>query len=411
MLARERHLTNVEGLLERYPVVAILGARQIGKTTLARQLLERRESAKTVFDLEDPSDLARLREPRLALDELEGLIVIDEVQVKPDLFPILRVLADRRGNPARFLILGSASPDLLRQSSETLAGRLFHYDLSGLTLDEVGVEALDTLWLRGGFPLSFLAASDETSLEWRLGFVRTFLERDLPQLGIRIPAITLRRFWTMLAHYHGQTWNATEIGRSLGVSSPTVRGYLDILVSTFVARQLLPWHENLGKRQVKAPKVYVTDSGLLHTLLDLETRAELEAHPKVGASWEGFALNEVVTRLGARSEQCYFWATHSGAELDLLVTQGQRRLGFEFKRTASPGPSRSMYSALEDLGLERIDIVHPGDHTFPLGERLRALSLYRLFEDLEPLRRNQRSPSPSGRGAGGEGRERSELLS
>lgn len=386
MLNRGRHLTYIQDLLRRHPVVAILGARQVGKTTLARQVLDRWEGPKTVFDLEDPYDLARLNEPKLALENLEGLVVIDEIQQKPDLFPILRVLVDRPERPARFLILGSAAPDLLRQSSESLAGRLVYHELSGLALDEVGSSFYADLWLRGGFPLAYLAESNATSMEWRQGFVRTFLERDLPQLGIQIPALTLRRFWTMLAHYHGQTWNGSEIARSFGLSSPTVRHYLDILISTFVVRQLLPWHENLGKRQVKAPKIYVADSGLLHTLLDLETPAELESHPKVGASWEGFALNEVVTRLNARPEQCYFWATHNGAEIDLVVTQGQRRLGFEFKRTSSPHPTRSMYVALEDLKLEQIDVVHPGDHTFPLHEKIRALGLSRLLEDLEPLR-------------------------
>ncbi|HEX9733621.1 MAG TPA: ATP-binding protein [Thermoanaerobaculia bacterium] len=386
MLARERHLTHVEGLIGRHPIVAILGARQIGKTTLARQLLDRWDGPRTVFDLEDPFDLARLREPRLVLEDVEGLVVIDEVQQLPDLFPVLRVLVDRPENPARFLILGSASPDLLRQSSESLAGRLFHYELRGLALDEVDHESWHDLWLRGGFPRSYLADSDATSMEWRQGFVRTFLERDLPQLGIQTPAPTLRRFWTMVAHYHGQTWNAAEIGRALGVSAPTIRSYLDILTSTFVVRQLAPWHENMGKRQVKAPKVYVADSGLLHTLLDVETRAELEAHPKIGASWEGFAMAEVLTRLDARPEQCYFWATHGGAELDLLVIRGQRRLGFEFKRTASPGTTRSMFSALEDLKLERIEVIYPGGHTFPLHQQIRAVALSRLLEDLEPLR-------------------------
>ncbi len=385
MLIRERHLERLPGLLRRHPVVTILGARQIGKTTLARQLLERVEGPATVFDLEDPLDLARLDEPQLALRDLEGLVVIDEVQLRPDLFPILRVLVDRPDNPTRFLILGSTSPELLQQSSETLAGRIHHYELQGFALDEVGLEAQRDLWLRGGFPRSFLAESEAASAEWRRDFIRTFLARDLPQLGVRIPAATLRRFWTMVAHYHGQVWNASEIARAFEISRPTVRRYLDLLTSTFIVRQLQPWFENIGKRQVKSPKVYVADSGLLHALLDLETRTEVERHPKVGASWEGFALNEVLTRLEARPDQCSFWATHSGAELDLLVVRGERRLGFEFKRTAAPRPKRSMFSALEDLRLERLDVVYPGEQTFPLRERIRALGLTRLLEDLEPL--------------------------
>ncbi len=394
MLVRERHLGVLADLLRRHPVVAILGARQIGKTTLARQLLDRLEGPATVFDLEDPYDLARLDEPRLVLQDLRGLVVIDEVQQRPDLFPILRVLVDRPDNEARFLILGSASPDLLRQSSESLAGRIHYHQLRGFSLDEVGVETRDQLWLRGGFPRSFLAESDAASAEWCRDFIGTFLERDVPQLGVRIPSVTLRRFWTMLAHYHGQVWNAAELARAFGISMPTVRRYLDLLTSVFVVRQLQPWYENLSKRQVKSPKVYVADSGLLHALLDLETRTDLERHPKVGASWEGFALNELVTRLGARPEQCFFWATHGGAELDLLVVRGERRLGFELKRTASPRPTASMFSALQDLRLERLDVVYPGEHTFPLRERIRALGLSRILEDLEPLSPPTRSPAP-----------------
>ena len=385
MLIRRRHLEAVEEMLSHHPVVAIIGARQVGKTTLSRQLIDRRTDPVTVFDLEDPSDLARLRQPKLALESLEGLVVIDEVQSHPELFPVLRVLVDRPDNPARFLILGSASPDLLQQSSESLAGRILYYELTGLALDEVGLDNLDELWLRGGFPRSALAASLAESAAWRRGFVRTFLERDLPNLGVRIPPRTLRRFWSMLAHYHGQIWNGAELARAFAIAGSTVRRYLDLLTSTFVVRQLPPWHENLGKRQVKAPKVYIADSGLLHTLLEIGTRDDLERHPKIGASWEGFALPEVITRLGARTEECYFWAAHTGGELDLLVVRGRRRRGFEFKRTDSPRPTRSMHSALNNLKLDRIDVIHPGQHTFPLSDRIRAVALSRLFEDLEPL--------------------------
>jgi hypothetical protein len=383
---RERHLETVSGLLDRHPVVAILGARQVGKTTLAADLAARRGGDAIHFDLEDPEDLRLLEDPKLALKDLRGLVVIDEVQRRPDLFPVLRVLADRKGSPARFLILGSASPDFLRQSSESLAGRIIYHELGGFALDEVDARNLPALWLRGGFPRSYLAADDAESLEWRRGFIRTFLDRDLPQLGAGMPAPTLHRFWTMVAHYHGQTWNSSELARALDVSQPTVRRYLDLLTAALVARQLPPWYENLGKRQVKSPKVYISDSGLLHALLDLETGRELERHPKVGASWEGFAVGEILARLGAFPEECFFWATHSGAELDLLVVRGSRRLGFEFKRTTAPRITPSMHIALEDLKLDRLDLIHAGEKTFPLAERVHAMPLHRVWKDLEPLR-------------------------
>lgn len=386
LIDRPQHVERVRDLLTRFPVVALLGARQVGKTTLARQILAGQAGPTTLLDLEDPTHRARLADPMLALGVLEGLVVLDEIQRLPEVFPVLRVLVDRPDSPARFLVLGSASPDLLRQSSESLAGRIYHHRLGGFTSDEVGVEEVDRLWLRGGFPRSFLAADDEASAEWREAFIRTFLERDLPQLGVTIPSSDLRRFWTMLAHYHGQTWNASELGRSLGVSYKTVAGYLDLLEAAFVVRQLQPWHENLGKRQVKAPKVFVEDSGLLHSLLGLRRRDELLSHPKVGASWEGFALREVVSRLDARPEECFFWATHAGAELDGLVVRGQTRLGFEFKRTSAPKVTRSMHVAREDLRLDRLDVVYPGVESFPLADGIRALSIRRLEQDLEPLR-------------------------
>ncbi len=369
----------------RFPVVAIIGARQVGKTTLARMISEEFEAPTARFDLENPLDLAQLEDPMLALGDRRGLVVIDEVQHRPDLFPVLRVLADRPGQPARFLVLGSASPDLLRQSSETLAGRIAYHHLGGLTLDEVGAGGLEALWLRGGFPPSYLAASDETSAEWRREFVQTFLERDLPQLGSRVPAITVRRFWTMLAHSHGELWNASELARAFGVSDTTVRRYLDLLTQTFVVRQLSPWHANLAKRQVKSPKVYIADSGLLHTLLNLGDRESLLAHPKVGASWEGFALDALIERLGARPEECFFWATHTGAEIDLVVFRGRHRLGFEIKRSSAPRTTRSMHTAIEALTLDRLDVVHAADKTFPLAERIRAVALSRIWIDLEPL--------------------------
>ena len=385
MIPREGHLERLEALLGRHPVVAILGARQVGKTTLARELAGRWPASVTRFDLEDPDDLARLAEPKLALGGLEGLVVLDEVQRMPDLFPVLRVLVDRPGASSQFLVLGSASGDLLRQSSETLAGRIGYHRLDGFGLDEVGIERSDTLWTRGGFPRSFLAESDPGSVEWRRAFVRTFLEQDLPQLGVQIRAATLHRFWTMLAHYHAQVWNGAELARAFAVSASTVGRYLDILTGALVLRQLPPWHENIPKRQVRSPKVYLADTGLLHVLLGIHSPDDLARHPKVGASWEGFVLREVANRLGAADEECYFWGTHAGAELDLLVVRGRQRLGFEIKRTTRPSTTRSMRAALETLALERLDIIHAGEHSFSLDERIRAVALDRIFEDLQPV--------------------------
>ncbi|MFB3121884.1 MAG: ATP-binding protein [Candidatus Binatia bacterium] len=374
IIARHQYIEAVTRLLKRNPVVAIPGARQVGKTTLARQLMKALRGPATGFDLENPSDLARLSDPTLTLEELRGLVVLDEIQRRPDLFPVLRVLLDRPRSRARFLVLGSASPALLKQSSETLAGRIAFCELSGFSLGEVGTKELDKLWIRGGFPRSFLAQTDAVSIEWRRDFIRTFLERNIPQLGISIAARTLHRFWSMLAHYHGQIWNASEFGRYFGVADTTVRNYLDILTDTLMVRQLPPWTENVRKRQVKSPKIYLSDSGLLHSILDLKTKRDLEAHPKLGASWEGFLFESIVRQLGLRREQCYFWATHGGAELDLLVIEGRYRYGFEFKRTTSPQITRSMQSALSDLRLTRLDIVHAGKDTFPLAKRVRAVA-------------------------------------
>jgi predicted AAA+ superfamily ATPase len=382
MITRRQHLHTIRRLLKTYPVVAILGARQVGKTTLARQLVEAQGGTSTVFDLEDSRDLTRLADPMLALEDLRGLVVLDEVQRRPDLFPVLRVLADRPRRRARFLVLGSASPTLLQQASESLAGRIAFHDLSGFTLAEVGVKQLDRLWLRGGFPRSYLARSYADSMAWRQFFMRTFLERDLPQLGITVSARTLERFWSMLAHYHGQVWNASELARSFGVADTTVRHYLDILCATFMVRQLLPWTENVRKRQVKSPKIYLTDSGLLHAILGLPSKRDVEGHPKLGASWEGFLLDAVMHQLGVRSNQCYFWATHAGAELDLLLIQGRKRYGFEFKRTSSPQMTRSMHSALRDLKLTRLDVVYAGKDTFAMSQQVRAVAASRLTQDI-----------------------------
>ncbi len=385
MIEREKELFTLQRLLKKHPVIGIVGARQVGKTTLARSIIEKRLGAFSYFDLENPEDLARLDDPMLALKRLKGLVVIDEVHRIPNLFPILRVLVDRPRAQARFLVLGSASPELLRQGSETLAGRIFYHELEGFSLEEIGNENFMRLWLRGGFPRSYLARSHIDSDEWRRGFIRTFLERDIPQFGITIRAVTMRRFWTMLAHYHGQIWNASEFGRSFGVADTTIRNYLDLLSTALVVRQLQPWHENISKRQIKSPKVYITDSGLLHALLGLRTVSDLESHPKVGASWEGFVLEQVIRQLGVTPDQCFFWATHGGAELDLLVNKGNKKYGFEIKRTSTPQITRSIRSALSDLKLQHLDIIHAGEKTFPLDKNVRAIALSRLIKDLKPI--------------------------
>lgn len=385
MIGRQADLQRIQALLTRFPVVGIVGARQIGKTTLARAITAGYEGEVSFLDLEDPAQLAQLTDPMLGLKDRVGLVVIDEVQRLPDLFTVLRVLADRPASPARFLVLGSASPELLRQGSESLAGRIIYHRLGGFSLADTGAEALDRLWLRGGFPRSYLAEDDATSGEWRRTFIETFLERDLPQLGIDVAAQTMRRFWTMLAHSHGQIWNASSLARSFGVSDTTVRRYVDHLTSALVVRQLEPWHENLKKRQVKAPKVFIADSGILHGLLGLHEFEDLMSHPVLGSSWEGFLLSEVANRLGARPEECHFWATHAGAELDLMVVRGRRRLGFEFKRTVAPRVTRSMRTALADLGLDRLEVIHAGDETFPLAGGIRAVAATRLRLDLESL--------------------------
>ncbi len=379
LVERKRLRARIEERLATSPVVSVLGPRQAGKTTLAREVAKGRTA--TIFDLEDPRALARLEHPLSALEPLEGLVVIDEVQRMPELFPLLRVLADREPSPAKFLILGSAAPSLVRGVSESLAGRVAFVDVAGFDLTEVGAEAFERLWRRGGFPRSFLAESDASSLDWRNDFIRTFLERDVPQLGITIPATTLRRFWTMIAHYHGQVWNAAELARSLGSSEGTARRYIDLLSSVFLVRQLPPWFENVGKRQVKSPKVYIRDTGLLHALLGLEDKAALESHPKLGASWEGFALEQVLAVTGERN--VYFWATHAGAELDLLLFSKGRRIGVELKYGDAPKVTRSMRIAIGDLGLERLFVVHPGPDSHSLDERIEAVSIRDLERRLQ----------------------------
>ena len=368
-------LSNIlQNALARSRVVVLAGPRQSGKTTLARELLQ--EDSVNYFDLEDPASLARLDEPMTALGPLHGLVVIDEVQRRPDLFPVLRVLADRKNAPARFLILGSASGDLLRQTSESLAGRMERVTIGGFSLQELGAEAEQTLWLRGGFPLSCLAGSEADSLAWRKNFIQTLLERDFPQWGVRVPAIALQRFWTMLAHYHGQTWNAAEPARALGVNESTTRRHLDLLTDAFMVRQLQPFHANLRKRQVKAPKIYLRDSGLLHQLLGIDSLKALLSHPKAGASWEGFVIEQVL--LTEPHDEAFFWATHQGAEIDLILRRGNALFGVECKRTDTPRLTPSIRTALADLGLKRVIVLYPGAKRFPIAERVDAVPLQTL---------------------------------
>ena len=379
MIPRTAHQNQLTQSLADSPVVALLGPRQVGKTTLAGQLAAQWSGPVRKFDLEDPDDLARLADPAFVLRPLTGLVVLDEIQKRPDLFPLLRVLADRPDLPARFLLLGSAAPELLRQTAETLAGRVAFHELDGLALEEIasveqGSVPFDSRWLRGGFPRSLLARDPAASVAWRDDFIRTYLERDLPQLGISLPSITIRRFWTMLAHYHGQTWNGSELGRAMGVSDKTVSRYLDILEGTFMAFRLPPWHTSLVKREVRSPKVYLSDTGIFHSLLAVGTLDELMAHPKCGASFEGFMLHEVIRRTGARRGEAFFWSVHTGAELDLLIHRKGRRLGFEFKLTGSPKVTASMRSSREVLGLDHLYVICHGEgEPWPLTEGITAV--------------------------------------
>jgi len=358
--------------VKMFPVLAILGPRQCGKTTLARAM-----NADHYFDLENPQDVARLEQPQLALEDLTGLVVIDEIQRAPELFPLLRYLIDQDKN-RKFVILGSASRDLIRQSSESLAGRIAYYYLGGFRLHDIGQENMKTMWLRGGLPRSFLAASDEESHLWRNQYVTTFLERDIPQLGITIPARTLRRFWLMLSHYHGQILNYAELGRSFGVSDMTVRKYCDILEGTFMIRILQPWYANIGKRIVKRPKLYLRDSGLFHSLLSIESPEQLYASPKLGASWEGFALDCVCRILGKEDTDLYFWHTHGGAELDLFWQQGGQNWGVEFKYEDAPRLTRSMQTAISDLQLAGLWVIYPGKSAYALAKNIQVLPLSKV---------------------------------
>lgn len=371
MIQRPELIKRIESGLKSSPITTLLGPRQCGKTTLARQVSQTGKSH--YFDLEKRGDLARLENPERTLEGLRGMVVLDEIQRKPDLFPLLRVLADRKPLPARFLLLGSASPWLMKHTSESLAGRVRFIEMGGFAPWEAGWKNQELLWVRGGFPPSFLASTGEDSLAWRENFIQTFLERDIPQLEIRVPAATLGRFWTMVAHYHAQVWNASEIGASLGFSHNAARRYLDALSGAFVLRQLRPYFANLGKRLVKSPKVYVRDSGLLHALLNLRTIKELESHPILGASWEGFALEQVLRLTGERN--AFFWGTHAGAELDLLVEKGGKRWGFEFKMDDAPSLTKSMRMALGDLKLEHLWVVHPGEAAYSLDKKVDVIPL------------------------------------
>lgn len=374
MIERVALRNSIREGLRRSRVVALIGPRQSGKTTLAHEFLS--PDSPNYFDLEDPLSLQRLTEPKTELAPLKDLVVIDEVQRKPDLFPLLRVLADRKPLPSKFLILGSASPEMLRQSAESLAGRIETIEIGGFSLQEVGAEALRKHWIRGGYPLSFLADSEADSSAWRREFIRTFLDRDLPSFGVTIPAATMFRFWSMLAHYHGQIWNASEIGSSMEMDHKAVRRYLDILTSLFMLRQLHPWHENLAKRQVKSPKLYFRDSGIFHQILGVATEADLLRHPKIGASWEGYAIEQAIRHYGP--DESYFWATHGGAELDLLLFKAGQRIGVECKRQDAPKLTPSMKTALQDLHLDELVVFYPGNQSYRLAENVRVEPLVSL---------------------------------
>jgi len=391
MIQRRVLLSRVRQAVRTNPVVVLYGPRQCGKTTLARQVA--RAAAAEYFDLEDPVSQRRLSEPMLALGGLRGLVVIDEVQRQPGLFPILRVLADRKPLRARFLILGSASPQLLRQSFESLAGRIVLVEMSGFNLSEVGLESVRRLWWRGRFPRSFLAKTEAESRSWQENFIQTLLERDIREFGVQAPPAALRRLWMMLAHYHGQIWNASEIARSLGESHTTVKRHLDILTGALMVRQLQPWHENLGKRQVKSPKVYIRDTGLLHALLGVPSFRFLEGHPKLGASWEGFVIEELLQLVGER--RAYFWATQSGAELDLLLWLDGARFGVEVKYADAPGITKSMRIALADLGLRQLFVVYPGRNAYELDKRVTVLPLKQIRARLMPRNHRLRQMPPA----------------
>lgn len=373
---RTDYILQLNRAFKAHKIVAILGPRQCGKTTLAREYLRLNKQIhhpQNYFDLEDTTDLARLEDPKLALNDLKGIIVIDEIQRRPELFPMLRVLIDKPRNGQKYLILGSASQELIKQSSETLAGRIGYLELTPFTYPEV--KKLQRLWIRGGFPKSFLSRNEEMSFIWRESYIRTFLEKDIPNLGIQIPAPQLRRFWMMLAHYHGNLFNASEIGRSLALTHKTIQYYADILSGTFMIRMLQPWFENISKRQVKSPKIYFRDSGIFHALAGIRDYQTLLGYPKLGASWEGFALEEIIKYHKATPEECYFWATHAEAELDLLIIKNSKRFGFEFKYTDAPKSTKSMKIALKDLKLDQLTVIYPGKMSYLIDKHIKVVGL------------------------------------
>lgn len=375
MIDRKNYLTQVTTALRRSPITALLGPRQCGKTTLAKSVAKKMRGV--YFDLESTADVRRLQNPEMALADAQGLVILDEIQLRPELFSVLRVVVDKPKNKCKFLILGSASPSIVKNVSESLAGRVEFVDMSGFALDEVGIENWETLWVRGGFPRSFLAKNGKDSFVWREGFIRTFLQRDIPQLGIKIAAPAMRRFWTMLAHYHGQIWNASRIGSSLGINDKTARSYLDILTETYMIRQLQPWHENISKRQVKSPKIFFHDTGLLHSLLSLQDYHALSGHPQVGASWEGFALEQILQLV--RPPEAYYWATYSEAELDLFFIVNGKRWGIEFKFSEAPASTRSMRIAIDNLKLHKLLIVYPGKTAYPIDEHIEVCPIDGVF--------------------------------
>lgn len=375
LLARPALIARVRQSVQEFPVTVLLGARQVGKSTLAQTAFADRDDV-VVYDLERPADARALAQAEATLETHTGLVIIDEVQRQPELFSLLRPLADRKPRRARFVLLGSASPALMKGVSESLAGRANFIEVGGFTLNETGAKTWPALWLRGGFPLSYLAKDGAASNRWREALITAFLERDLPQLGIAVPAVTMRRFWTMTAHYHGQIWNASELARSLGADHKTTSRYLDLLAGAFVLRVLPPWFENLGKRLVKSPKVYVRDSGLLHALLDIETDRQLLSHARLGASWEGFALEQVLAKWQAARP--WFWSTHQGAELDLLLERRGKRHGFEFKYSDAPAGTKSMHVAIEDLKLQHLWVVYPGTKTYAISADITAVPISRL---------------------------------
>lgn len=384
MERRSCYLDKIQKLSQQFPAVCLLGPRQVGKTTLARLYTAQVKNTVSdihVFDLENPQDLGALTEPQLTLSHLKGLIIIDEIQRKPELFSLLRFLIDKPDQNQRWLLLGSASRDLLNQSSETLAGRIAYLEIQPFSFAEVQSE--EKLWLRGGFPNSFLAKTDAMSFEWRKQYVKTFLEQDIPNLGIRIAPLNLRRFWMMIANYHGNIINVEELSRSLGINSKNIRYYLDILTNTFMLRQLQPWWENISKRQVKSPKIYLRDSGILHYLLDIEDKNLLYKHPKIGASWEGFAIEEIIRCHKVDSENCFFWATHQQAELDLLIFYQGKRLGFEFKYADAPKLTKSMQIACDNLNLDSLTVIYPGERAYQLTEKISVIGLFDFLRHFE----------------------------